>query len=154
MDSHFNQTLRYLLAHAPKGRDDWWLIGSAALRIMGVDVEARDVDLLTTRDGGLAWLSVFGLPPDIKPGRDMFRSTVFKSLKVDDGLELEIMGHLEVATHEGWRLLLPRTRQAVTTPVGTVYVPEAHEMLKILMLFGRPKDMDRAALLRDFMRSR
>jgi hypothetical protein len=152
MDTRLQRTLTHLLVHAPKGRTDWWLIGSAALSVMGLDVVVRDVDLLTTLEGGQAWLAAFGVEAVPKSGDAKFRSKVFKSLAVIGGLELEIMGDLMVNTPDGWQGLIPQTRRAISTPAGMVYVPETAEMLAILTLFGRPKDMDRAALLRETMR--
>jgi hypothetical protein len=151
MDSPLLHTLKHLLAHAPEGRNDWWLIGSGALAVMGLKVEARDVDLLTTYEGGLVWLEAFRVQATPKSGDGLFRSKIFKSLEIEGGLDLEIMGGLEVNGPEGWQGLIPQTRRAIATPAGTVYVPEPDEMLDILMLFGRPKDMDRATLLREAM---
>jgi len=143
-------SLSYLLQRLPE-RDDWWLIGSGALKLMGLDVAPHDVDLLTTEDGGRVILAAIGVEPDVKGADDRFRSSLFKRIKVPGGLDLEIMGGLEVFGAEGWRWLRPQTRQPIETPYGNVFVPAACEMLSILDLFGRPKDMDRAGKLRDHM---
>jgi hypothetical protein len=113
----------------------WSVIGSGALILLGVPLgEAADLDVVTGVDGAgrlraawAAWLDA-GEP---KPPEGPWRSQDFARYLTPWG-PVEVMGGLKVRG----RLL------DVSGPV-----PSAADQLRILRLFGRPKDLARAAQL-------
>jgi hypothetical protein len=113
----------------------WSLIGSGALIVLGVPLEAAaDLDVATGVDGAgrlraawAAWLEA-GEP---KAPDGPFRSQDFARYVTPWG-PVEVMGGLHV---RGRRL-------DVSGPI-----PAGPELLRILRLFGRPKDLAKAAML-------
>ena len=125
--------------------EDWWLIGSAALVLHGVGLDAiDDVDVLTTPVGARRLAKRWGL--DAAPGTpsDRFRSQVFVK-RLDTPLKVEVMAGFQVKTGAVWTDVWPKTRIETS---GGFLTPSRSELLEILALFGRPKDLARAALLR------
>ena len=114
----------------------WSLIGSGALILLGVPLEAAgDVDVVTTVDGAgrlrAAWAEWLD-PAEPKPPEGPWRSEDFARYVTPYG-PVEVMGGL-------------RIRGApLKVPPG---IPPAVEQLRILRLFGRPKDLERAAALK------
>lgn len=113
----------------------WMLIGSGALIVLGAPVDqAADLDVVTNVDGArrlraawAGWLDA-GEP---KPPDGPFRSQDFARYATPWG-PVEVMGGLRV---RGGSL-------DVSGPI-----PSAAEQLRILRLFGRPKDLAKAATL-------
>lgn len=141
-------SLRTLLASPLCEAGDWWLIGSTAARLSGAELVPEDIDVfgsssamtaIVTHFGG-AWLSG-------TPGA-RFRSQPFCRLTVAGGLPIEVMGDLEVKSGEIWQKLRIHSRIAVATEAGTVYIPSLDEQIAIFELFGRDKDLAKAAILR------
>lgn len=128
-----------LLAHVAPDLDafaaPWSLIGSGALILLGAPIgEAADLDVVTSVAGAgrlrAAWAA--WLAPG--PGKDPdgpFRSEDFARYETPWG-PVEVMGGL-------------RVRGRVLEVSGSV--PAAAEQLRILRLFGRPKDLAKAATL-------
>jgi hypothetical protein len=113
----------------------WSLIGSGALILLGVPLEqAGDLDVVTGVDGAgrlrsawAGWLEA----ADPKAPDGPFQSQDFARYLTPWG-PVEVMGGLKVRG----RLL------DVSGPI-----PSAADQLRILKLFGRPKDLDKAARL-------
>jgi hypothetical protein len=118
----------------------WALIGSAALMLLGVPLEAAgDLDVVTDPAGAARLRSAWArwLQPGEPHAPDgPFRSDDFARYATPWGL-VEVMGGLRV--RQGGEL---RPLVIVGGPI-----PAAHEQLRILRLFGRPKDLDKAARL-------
>jgi len=124
----------------------WWIFGSAAMRLAGArDIEAEDVDLLLAPAEAerladrLGAVRVFG-------AGERFRSAYFAKATTPD-LRIEIMSGLEVRTATGWRLVSPQTRQFIPWRPCDLAIPSRRELVEICQLFGRPKDLERAARL-------
>ncbi|MGR6327530.1 hypothetical protein ACU5AX_00525 [Sphingomonas sp. XXL09] len=127
--------------------DGWWIIGSAAVALHGGDAgRVRDVDLLVDANivGGL--LSRLGIRPMAMAPDPLFHSAVFARW---DGLPLpvEVMAGFCVAVQNTWHDVTPISRQRIMVDGSTVFVPEREELLALLRLFGRPKDLARAGSL-------
>lgn len=117
----------------------WSLIGSGALILLGVPVEgAADLDVVTGVDGAgrlrAAWGSWLD-PAEPKAPDGPFRSDDFARYVTPWG-SVEVMGGL-------------RIRGRVYEPSRPI--PPAQEQLRILRLFGRPKDLEKAARLEAWM---
>ena len=148
LSAQLHDTLQEVAALTAGARDPWWIIGSAAVALHNApETTIADVDLLmSVADAGAALRSL-GIEP--VPGRPdaRFRSAVFG---IWDGapLPVEIMAGLDVAGAAGWRPVQPQSRVAVRIDDITLYVPSRQELGAILESFGRPKDLERARLLR------
>lgn len=113
----------------------WSLIGSGALILLGVPLDrANDLDVVTGVDGAgrlrgawAEWLD----PAKPKAPDGPFRSEDFARYVTPWG-PIEVMGALKV---RGRRLEVSGA------------IPSAAEQLRILRLFGRPKDLEKAARL-------
>lgn len=134
-------TLSQVAAALRAAHDPWWVIGSAAVWLHGVGTAVSDVDVLTSASDARAMLAAW---PDAVIGAagERFRSQPYARLP-GRGLPIEIMAGLEVRVGHIWRAVRPMTR----TARGGVFVPERAELVAILRLFGRDKDLRRAALL-------
>jgi len=131
--------LRELFEHVAPDLDafaaPWSLIGSGALILLGAPMDdAADLDVVTSVDGAgrlrAAWAGwLEAVEPKAPDGP--FRSEDFARYVTPWG-PVEIMGGLRV---RGMRL-------DVSGPI-----PSAAEQLRILKLFGRPKDLEKAARL-------
>jgi hypothetical protein len=120
----------------------WWLIGSAAAVLLGLDETPADVDVLTGEADARRLIAALGAAPLPADGTPLFRSTVFAQIR-STPVAVDVMGGFEVRTAAGWTRVWPATRVAV----GGVFIPDAAEQARICRLFGRPKDLARAARL-------
>jgi hypothetical protein len=100
------------------------------------------VDVLASAADARRLIATLGAEPGRSGGTDLFRSPVFAKV---GGLPLpvDVMGGFEVRGREGWAPVWPATR----VRIGEVFVPELAEQARIYRLFGRPKDLARAARL-------
>lgn len=148
MSEELLAALREIAAAAPAGRDDWWIIGSAALVLAGVEnIEPADVDLLGSSATIGGFLSAWGVAsPEPKPGQ-RFRSKHYQRIDRPAALPIETMGDLEVMSDGGWKAVWPQTRLAVDIGNATVFIPTLVEQLAILRLFGREKDLAKLRLV-------
>ena len=125
--------------------EDWWLIGSAAMVLMGVDLPAiDDVDILTTPAGARALAARWGVAPTTPGPSERFASELFVQ-RSDTPLPVEVMAGFRVKAAGRWTPVLPRTRVALS---GGWFAPSRDELLEMLALFGRRQDLERAKLLR------
>lgn len=128
--------------------EDWWLIGSAAMVLMGVDLPAiDDIDILTTPAGARALAALWGVEPTTPGPSDRFDSEVFFQ-RSDTPLAVEVMAGFRVKSNGGWTPVMPKTRVDLAGLGGTWFAPSRAELLDILALFGRAQDRERAELLR------
>jgi hypothetical protein len=130
-------------------RDAWVVIGSAAAALAGANVEVADLDLLTSVDdaGRLMTLWRERLDPVYEPAAgDRFRSRFARFLF--PGMPVEVMGGLELHGTDGWRPVHAGEIVQVSRAGIQVPIPSPTEQIRILESFGRPKDLQRAALLR------
>lgn len=155
-------TLAALADALRSARDPWWIIGSAAVALHGADAGVvGDVDVLTShRDAAmlcatqnLQIASTTPVPPTPVPPSpgpptpgERFRSRLFARWTAPP-LAVEVMADLAVSTQTGWHRVRPTTRVPLETDGGPIFIPSADEMIAILHLFGRDKDLGRAVAL-------
>ncbi len=123
---------------------NWWIIGSAALALSGLDVEPKDIDVFAASgviEQARRALGVAATPA----GSDRFRSNPYFQFRPEGGLEIDFMGGLEVLAEGTWTRLHIESHTAVTIGSATLFVPGLEEQGRILRLFGRPKDLAREA---------
>ena len=129
--------------------EPWVVFGSAALMIRGLEAAAiPDLDILTT-EAGAAKLEMFwigwrmaGYTPN---PADPFRSR-FSRYCAPEGM-VEVMGGLKHRAGDDWTPVTVAATDLVAFAGGTWPVAMAAEQVRILRLFGRPKDLVRAQRL-------
>jgi hypothetical protein len=130
-------------------RDPWTLIGSGAAWLAGAKVTVADLDVLTsTRDAETLtshWRERLDTTT-ASAGAERFRSRFARF--VFPGLAVEIMGGLEVFGDTGWEPVRIGKTMAVDVAGMRVPIPMVEEQIRILESFGRPKDRQRASLLK------
>ncbi len=145
MSPEFTRSAECLTRVMPAG-SDWWLIGSAALALSGIDVTPRDIDVFAASDVIEAARRTLGVAAS--PSRSaLFRSAPYFQAKPEGGIEIDFMGGLEVHAAGKWTSLHIESRISITYGNATFFVPSLEEQAAILRLFGRPKDLARAALI-------
>jgi hypothetical protein len=143
-----DETLRLVAAACVTAHDPWWLIGSAAVALHGAPVDdIADVDVLMSLADADALLRAAGVDPAPGIPDARFRSLLFGTWRAPP-LPVEVMAGLDVAADDGWRRIAPETRIPVALGGETLFVPARDELGAILTAFGRPKDLERARLLR------
>lgn len=129
--------------------DPWWVIGSCALALHGVNVgEVRDVDLLMSVADAELTTSKHGGSVSAGSPSDHFRSTIFWTWR-EPPLPVEVMAGFSVAVPAGWASISPASRHPVLVGARELFVPSMAELREILISFGRPKDLQRLHLLND-----
>ena len=127
---------------APADRDDWWIIGSAAMVLCGVSgIEPEDVDILGSRATVGHFLHRWGVEAGEPGPNARFRSYPYVKVQLAGCTPIETMGDLQVLHNDEWLPLRPTTRIAVQTGSGVVHVPALGEQAEILRIFGRENDL-------------
>lgn len=146
-DSALRQTLLALTDLTSDARDDWWIIGSAAVALHVPHLEdVADVDLvMSVRDAQTLLSAPQAQVLTGKPSA-LFRSAVFGVWR-GAPLAVDVMADFSVRTADGWMDVRPKTRERFEIADRQVFAPSRAELRQILATFGRPKDLDRAALL-------
>jgi hypothetical protein len=129
--------------------DPWCLIGSTAALLLGAEVSAADVDVLTSRDDAETLMTVWTEwrepSPSLADG-DLFRSH-FARFRFP-GAPVEVMGALELHLGDRWQPVLPGRLVLAGVNGLAVPVPSVEDQIRLCESFGRRKDLQRAALLR------
>jgi hypothetical protein len=147
-------TLARLTEAMAEARDDWWLIGSAAVALHGADPgRIADLDVLLSEADARRILPVLGLPAEEGRPDDRFASQVFASWH-GAPLVAEFMAGLSQWIDGEWQPVMPRSRVEVAGEGWRVFVPDRSELAAILRSFGRPKDLRRLAALEALSRAR
>ncbi|MEM7666216.1 MAG: hypothetical protein AAF250_10215 [Pseudomonadota bacterium] len=130
-----------------EGNDPWWIIGSAAVALHGGDPGViADIDVITSRRDLDALFKRLPLTDTPETGKAIFRSERFGRWSEPD-LDVEFMAGLKVRVKDIWLPVEPQTRQAFDIGGATVFASEREELIAMLHLFGREKDLRRAATL-------
>lgn len=132
--------------------DDWFVIGASALLLSGVPVgQTGDIDILTTQAGSKAlqqaWLPYKESAPETKED-NLFRSE-FARFRMPQ-MYIEVMGNLQICKEGVWQDVQVRDWREVQVGSLRVKVPTLAEQKRILMLFGRPKDLRRILIIDQF----
>jgi len=127
----------------------WCLIGSAAALLLGAEVSAADVDVLTSRADADTLMALWAERRESVSARaddQLFRSH-FARFRFP-GAPVEIMGALELNTDDGWQVVQPGRLQLAGLNGMAVPVPCIEDQIRLFESFGREKDMRRAAAMR------
>ena len=147
LDPHLVATLAGLRPALQAMRDPWWIIGSAGLALLGAfDGRPQDIDLLTSAHDAEALTDSWHaqVQADRHPADGMqFRSVYARFVHLP--LPVEVMGGLEVRRNGSWETLTVRESEVAVLDGFEVRVPALAEQIRILRLFGRDKDLAKAA---------
>ena len=148
-------TLSALAANPASARDDWWIIGSTASWLIGMtDHEPADIDLFGPKAAMIALLDGFGVTRTETDEDARFVSDPYQRIAVPGGLDIEVQGDLCVKQQDGLVPLAFSSRMAVRHDGITVFVPSPDEQLMAFRLFGRKKDLRKAAMLEALLANR
>ena len=136
-------TLALVAETLADAEDDWWLVGGAAVALQGLDIPIADIDVLMSRRDVVRVIARLGIAPVEGVAIDRIRSEIWARWTAPP-IAVDLMAGLQVRTGERWTRVAPGTRQAITVDGRTLYVPARPELIDILRLFGRPKDLERA----------
>nr|WP_070961368.1 hypothetical protein [Hyphomonas sp. Mor2] len=126
--------------------DPWWVLGSTAMALIGVDPgEIRDVDLLVSERDAQTLMRKHDLENQADGGTRGFRSShILKPNLIDR--PVEILSGYQIYQDGAWVLVEPSSRLSVRVGASTVFVPDREEQISLLQRLGRPKDLARLAL--------
>ena len=146
-------TLEVLAAAARDLRGPWWVFGGAAMAQAGLeDLATPDVDVLAAPDDARQLIEALGGVILEDPGHGLFRSRVFGRASATP-VPIEVMADMDVRAGTEWTRVSFATRLPVALNAGPVFIPTIDEQIATCRLFGRPKDLQRAARL-ETLRSR
>lgn len=135
-------------------RDPWWLIGSTAMLLAGVDdVLPHDIDVLASQRDADAFIARHDdlLERAHRPvGEERFRSR-FARFRFAP-LPVEVMGGLQVRRGDAWMPVRIEATRMVDCAGAVVPIPTSDEQLRLFEWFGRDKDIDKARRLRAHLR--
>ena len=149
MQSALETSLRLVAEHTQNIEGSWWIIGSTAALLSGfTDFDPDDVDLFGSTETMSAFVRSFGVEPASGALHFQFRSMPYQRISLPDTTPIEIMGNLEVVTAGRWHHLSVTTRVEVTGFGTPLWIPSVREQIAIFELFGRPKDLAKAKILK------
>ncbi|MGL5838620.1 MAG: hypothetical protein ACRCY3_08990 [Sphingorhabdus sp.] len=129
-------------------RDPWWIIGSAAIAIhLQQDVGVKDIDILLSVDDACRVRHQLAIPYMPARPHPLFASKEYFAW-YQPAIPVEFMAGFSVCVQHQWHPIECRTRQSFVVGDERVYVPDIGELASLLKLFGRPKDLNRLALLK------
>lgn len=141
--THISEDLNHL-------KDPFWVVGSSALVLAGIQLESiDDIDLLTSnRDADfLKQLWQTNKLEAYSPAHaDKFLSN-FGRFRFGEIL-IEVMGELKVFYENKWQILrINDWQEVVINEKMSVKIPTLAEQYRIFKLFGREKDLKKANLI-------
>lgn len=144
MLSPLHQTALRATADFLSGTENpWWVLGSAAMALIGVDPgEIRDIDVLVSPSDARMLMRTHGLTNQADGGTDRFRSDCFLRPALG-ALPVEVMSGYQIFERGNWMPVAPASRQAVRIGDATIFVPDRADQITLFQRLGRPKDMDR-----------
>jgi len=138
------QVLALLMADV---HEDWWVIGSTAIVLAGVEgIEPNDIDVLISAEAGRGLAARLDNKPLVMPPHPKFRSEVFFRRRLVSR-DAEFMGGFEVAGEGGWQAFRPMSRRMVNVSGGVIAIPDVEDLKRMCRLFGRAKDIEKLARL-------
>ena len=127
----------------------WCLIGSSAALLLGAQVSAADVDVLTSRADAevlMAQWAARRVPVSVLSDNHRFRSH-FARFSFS-GMSVEVMGALELHVGDQWQRVQPGRLVLAGLNGLAVPVPCVDDQIRLFENFGRDKDRMRVEALR------
>lgn len=95
-----------------------------------------------------AFVSAFGQESIISTDHQHFRSNPYQRILITDATPIEVMGSLEVFDGMSWQSLQISSRVEIHGFDKPLWIPDTEDQIRIFELFGRPKDLAKAVILR------
>ncbi|WP_265570392.1 hypothetical protein [Sphingomicrobium nitratireducens] len=128
-------------------RARWWVIGSAAVALQGGEKDrVEDIDILLAEPDAEPLFARLGLQNIAGDGHEQFRSH-FYGHWTRPPVRVEFMAGLEVRHGDHWGRVFIESRKEIRVRDMPLYVPGRREIQALLHMFGRDKDIRRAASL-------
>jgi hypothetical protein len=145
--SHLESTLAAVAGVLAEAKKPWWIIGSAAVSLhLKRDISVNDVDVLLSVSDARQVREKLAIPPAAIDPHPLFHSEEYFTWD-SQALPTEFMAGFSVSIAGEWQKVICRTRQAFEVAGQMLYAPEIEELALLLKCFGRPKDVERLALL-------
>lgn len=126
-------------------REPWCIIGSAAVALHGADPgRIDDIDVVLTVADAKRVLPPLGVSLAAGSSDGQFNSAIYNRWKVPHHAA-EFMAGFELCEDGQWSPVTFATRVEIRPGI---FVPSRDELHALLLRFGRPKDLQRAASLR------
>lgn len=123
----------------------WWIIGSAAVALHGADPgNIDDIDIVLSFDDAARVLPALGVELAAGGSDGQFRSAIYNRWTAP-AHPAEFMAGFELYEAGDWIPVTFETREEIRPGI---FVPSCSELHDLLLRFGRPKDLRRAASLR------
>lgn len=128
-------------------KNPWWVIGSAAVALyLGRDIGVRDVDILLEPGDAKAIRERLGISFAAAKPHPLFRSREYFTSNASP-LPIEFMADFSMFSDGRWEAVTLTTRRRMQIGSIVLYTPDIGELVLLLGRFGRPKDLERLALL-------
>jgi hypothetical protein len=135
--------------------EPWWIIGSTALVLTGLDnLEPDDIDVVASGDCLRRALASAGVDEMAPRPHPRFHSSPYQRIEWQGAAPIELMGDLRVKTPVEAVRIVFESRISVLAGRSELFIPSAAEQIALLNLFGREKDLAKAARLRAFVMPR
>lgn len=139
------------------GEEDirWVIVASTSLALQGVDIEPKDIDILTDKEGAFQ-INILLKEYETKPvsfGRfDPFRS-YFGKFEIN-GIGVEVMGDLETRINDRWVRISHRLNEPKVIKLGDFNIPVSclQEHLEAYVTIGRENDKIKIEKIRETLR--
>ncbi len=123
-------------------KDDYFIIGSAALNLYGIEIETSDIDIIVSDRDAIylqtAWADKVK-HNHVTQNDHLFRSNL---TRFDFGLlDIETIGELEVNKNGTWMPLHVQECRTLNLDGMQIKLPTIEELTRIFYLFGREKDL-------------
>lgn len=134
-------------------KSEWYVIGASAMILSDIAIgETSDIDILTTDIGSEelqhSLREYMEVTPETKED-NLFRSNFARfNLPL---MDIEVMGGLQVRKNDMWQNVCIRDFREVLIGNMIIKIPTINEQRKLLLFFGRDKDLKRIKLLNQLM---
>jgi len=155
VNSRFIDVLTMIHDKLTPQRIEWVLIGSVSLALQGVDIEPKDIDILSNKDDALK-TNILLKNFEISPVKFM-RSERFKSYRGTfqvNGIDIDIIGDFRVLIDNSWFSLSERlfTRKFIEVENITLPVSPLQDQLTMYKKLQRKTDIRKIQKIEEKLR--
>lgn len=126
----------------------WWIIGSSAVALHGAAAgPIADIDVVIAPEDFTSLESAGAIQSIDDRTRDHFNSDHFGRAEIA-GMTVELFAGLKVKSHGQWHLVAFDRADTIEIGGKAVTIPTRADLVALLELFARPKDLARADALR------
>lgn len=135
-------------------KDDFFIIGSAALILSDIQLCTNDIDILVSDRDAEYLKSLWSKRNKLIDGSptEKFRSN-FSRYSFQD-IDIEIIGDLEVNVQNKWEKLIIHNFNYFEISKLKIKIPTLEEMKRVLSMFGREKDLKKILAINDKLQTK